>query len=247
MAHAPLLADAGLVLEHQAEALAGMCIGNRLQAITEPPKSRLRGLVLVGVVRPCLLSREAEPAHHAAHRSRDGTACRSAPREKQSEILQRVGRDAVDLGIGTGQDHLGKLGLLVGVEPRWTTIAPAIRKTVDAVGVVANNPVAQRLPVHASRPRRRLPAHARQAHWRSPAGDAPPAHRAPSLASDRSSAGDTIHSDGKCRHAPPPRISRGNGITLRPVWEPQSQSLRSAVLDDEPGAQCVPGLGLNDG
>lgn len=34
---APLLADAGLVLKEQADPFAGMCIGNRLQAVTEPP------------------------------------------------------------------------------------------------------------------------------------------------------------------------------------------------------------------
>ena len=34
---AALLSDAGLVLEHQAQALAGMCSGNRPQALTEPP------------------------------------------------------------------------------------------------------------------------------------------------------------------------------------------------------------------
>lgn len=37
MADAALLSDAGLVLEHQAQALAGMCSGNRPQALTEPP------------------------------------------------------------------------------------------------------------------------------------------------------------------------------------------------------------------
>jgi len=37
MADAALLSDAGLVLEHQAQALARMCSGNRPQALTEPP------------------------------------------------------------------------------------------------------------------------------------------------------------------------------------------------------------------
>ena len=37
MADAPLLADARLVLEHEADAFAWMCIGNRLQPIAEPP------------------------------------------------------------------------------------------------------------------------------------------------------------------------------------------------------------------
>ena len=32
-----LLADARLVIEHQADALAPMCIGNRLQTFSEPP------------------------------------------------------------------------------------------------------------------------------------------------------------------------------------------------------------------
>ena len=64
---------------------------------------------------------------------------------EQREVLQRIGRDAVDLGIGAGEDYLGKLRLLVGVEPRRTTIAPTIRKTCDAIAIVANNPIAQRL------------------------------------------------------------------------------------------------------
>jgi hypothetical protein len=37
MAHPPLLADARLVLEQEADALAAMCIGNRREAFSEPP------------------------------------------------------------------------------------------------------------------------------------------------------------------------------------------------------------------
>jgi len=37
MADAPFLADASFVLEEQADRLAGMCIANRLQAVSEPP------------------------------------------------------------------------------------------------------------------------------------------------------------------------------------------------------------------
>jgi len=78
------------------------------------------------------------------------------------EVLERVGRDAVCLGIGTLEDDLAEFALLVGIKLRRTTLAPAIAKSLDAMLIVAQDPVSQGLPVHARCFGRSLPAHARE-------------------------------------------------------------------------------------
>ena len=93
-----LLSDAGLVLENQAQALAGMYGSSRPRARTEPPEKRLAPPCRVVLSR--LLFGEAETAH-AAHGG-GMIADAEAARRELGEIFQRVGRDAVDVRVGAG-------------------------------------------------------------------------------------------------------------------------------------------------
>ena len=76
------------------------------------------------------------------------------------QVLEREGRQAARLRIGPGKHNAHQLGLLLRVELGRTPIAPAVGEPVDPMLVVADDPVAQSLAVHACRPGRLLPAHA---------------------------------------------------------------------------------------
>ena len=65
------------------------------------------------------------------------------------QILERIGRQPSRLGIWTGHYNPHQFGLLLAVEHRRPSIAPAIREAFDAVLVVAQHPVSQRLAIHA--------------------------------------------------------------------------------------------------
>jgi hypothetical protein len=67
------------------------------------------------------------------------------------QVLKRVGRKTAGLWIRPIQNDVHQLGLLLRVERGRLTIAPAVGKAVDPMLVVAQHPVAQRLPVHAYR------------------------------------------------------------------------------------------------
>jgi hypothetical protein len=58
--------------------------------------------------------------------------------------------DPVHGPVRPGLDEVGDLGPLLGREARLRTFRPAVPKPVGAVGVEAVNPVAQRLPAHAT-------------------------------------------------------------------------------------------------
>ena len=62
------------------------------------------------------------------------------------QVLQRVGRKTAGLWIRPIQHDVHQLGLLLCVERGRPTIAPAVGKAVDPMLVVAQRPVAQRLP-----------------------------------------------------------------------------------------------------
>jgi hypothetical protein len=55
-----------------------------------------------------------------------------------------------------------KLRQLVRLQPWRATAAPTIAQTIDPLRVVADHPIAQRLPIHTSRLRRCLAVHADQ-------------------------------------------------------------------------------------
>src|SRR5262249_7835131 len=78
------------------------------------------------------------------------------------QVVTGEGAKAVFVRIGPLQHDLQQLGLLPLVEDRRATAGPAIGETGDAVRVVADNPVAQRLPVHASTGGGLGPVHSRQ-------------------------------------------------------------------------------------
>ena len=65
------------------------------------------------------------------------------------QVFAREGREAAGLGIGAGENDAQQLGPLLARELGRTAIAPAIAEPVQAVRVVADHPVAQRLAVHA--------------------------------------------------------------------------------------------------
>ena len=92
------------------------------------------------------------------------------------QVLERVGRKTVGLWIRPSQHDAHQLGLLLRVERGRPTIAPAVGEAVDPVLVVAQHPVAQRLPVHAGRPLP-PPGSCRESDWRSPGCGAPHACR----------------------------------------------------------------------
>jgi hypothetical protein len=145
MAHASLRASSRNIRRMR---LPGCASATAFSLSPSPLKSCLGSFVLIGMVRPCLPSREAERLIEAGSAESSASSC-------------RIGRDAVDLDVGPREDRLGEFRLLVGVEPLRTAIALTIRNTCDAIGIVTNDPITQRLPVHACRLRRRRP-HSRQ-------------------------------------------------------------------------------------
>src|SRR3990172_668489 len=124
-----------------------------------PLKSRLRGLVLVRVVGPCLLAREAEPLDDQAHAA-GAVAHTKAILGERAEIVERVGGDAVDFGIGSGDDRCGEALLLRSIEPASAPRAGTILEPSEAFDVVALDGVAERLALHAGGHRRLREAHA---------------------------------------------------------------------------------------
>src|SRR4029453_8369844 len=76
------------------------------------------------------------------------------------QILAREGRKAARLRSRPVEHEAIEFGLLLSVELRRAPITRPVGKPIEAVLVVADDPVAQRLAVHACRLRRRLPAHA---------------------------------------------------------------------------------------
>jgi len=52
------------------------------------------------------------------------------------QVVERIGRDAIRLGIGAGDDDASEFGLLLWLEPGRPALAPAIAKPVEAVRVI---------------------------------------------------------------------------------------------------------------
>ncbi len=86
------------------------------------------------------------------------------PQGQFADMPNPVFDDAVPLAIGPGGDQGGQFRLQGIGQKRRSAGAGPIPQALHAFGVVAHDPVAQRLPVHAGLPRRRLPAGAVQRH-----------------------------------------------------------------------------------
>jgi hypothetical protein len=76
-----------------------------------------------------------------------------------AQFRQGPGRDAVRLGIGAFEDDVGKACLLAFAQSLRRMALRPVPQTGDALGVIAQNPVAQRLAVHASSPGRLATVH----------------------------------------------------------------------------------------
>lgn len=76
------------------------------------------------------------------------------------QVLAREGRKAARLRSRPIEHKAIEFGLLLGVELRRAPVTRPVGEPIEAVLVVADDPVAQRLAVHACRLRRLLPAHA---------------------------------------------------------------------------------------
>ena len=101
-------------------------------------------------MRSCLLSREAEPSDHFAHAGRMifGFEALSGDR---AEIVERVGRNAVFVGIGASHNDFGKRLFLTGIELARPARLVTIVEAVDAFGIVALDRITKRLS--CARPR----------------------------------------------------------------------------------------------
>jgi hypothetical protein len=75
-----------------------------------------------------------------------------------AEVDQPPSRDAIDLGIGTRQYDRLQRRLLAFCQPAWPAITPVVRQPSRPATIVADHPIAQRLPVHACDARGGLPA-----------------------------------------------------------------------------------------
>src|SRR5215472_7354450 len=78
-------------------------------------------------------------------------------------IIERVSRDAVLFWVGALQYQFGEPGFLFPAEMAWTPRPVSIIESVEALGVVARDGIAQRLPIHPWRATssRLLPSSAR--------------------------------------------------------------------------------------
>ena len=77
----------------------------------------------------------------------------------RNQIFERVGRNAVLVRIGAFDQKLAQLLLLRRVKLARTARLGAIEQAVQPLSIVALDGVAQRLPLHASGPRRRADGH----------------------------------------------------------------------------------------
>ena len=78
------------------------------------------------------------------------------------KVIERVGRDAILIGIGTFDQKFGQLLLLRRIELARAARFAAVEEALQPFCVVALDGVAQRLPLHARCPRRRVDRHPAQ-------------------------------------------------------------------------------------
>jgi len=122
------------------------------------------------------------------------------------KVLAGVGGKPA-LRTGAFKHDAHQLGLLVRFKPCRTPIAPTIAKTIEAVRIIADDPVPQGLAIHASRLGRFLPAHTakRVGDGKQPPGNSGVGLSLGQLAQHGRS---PIPSYGQRRHEPLLRITR---------------------------------------
>src|SRR3954452_16128114 len=181
-------------------------------------KSRLGGRVFLRMARARLLSREPETLQQPSERPGMHPLAEALLADI-GQVLERVGRTTAGLWIGPIQHDAHQLGLLLRVERGRPTIAPAVGEAVDPMLVVAQHPVAQRLPVHACRPGCLLPAHAVES-----VGDRQDAARHTRVRPRPWPACEELSACGPCESPAQPRCApsnhRGKGITNCGPTEP---------------------------
>ena len=70
------------------------------------------------------------------------------------EIIERVSRDAILFRVRALQYQFGEPSFLFPAEMAWTAGPVSIIESVEALGVVARDGIAQRLPIHPCATRR---------------------------------------------------------------------------------------------
>jgi hypothetical protein len=133
------------------------------------------GRVFLRMAGARLLPREVQPSNNPRHRRRM-IADAPAPQHQRCQIVERVGRDAVGLGIGAVEDRLRQLGLASRVELARAPGLGTIVEPGQAVLVVALDRIAQRLVGHPLQPCRLLAIIAVER-----IGNGPHPHRRPAL------------------------------------------------------------------
>src|SRR5215213_6058787 len=121
----------------------------------------LRPRVGLGVDRPRLLPGEVEALDQPQHPGL-AVAHPEAALDQGAQVAGAPGDAAVALELRAPEDQRLERRLPALVQAARPSRARPVAQAVDALGVVAVDPVPQRLPVHARGPRRRAPAHAVQ-------------------------------------------------------------------------------------
>src|SRR5262245_39123600 len=157
--------------------------------------------------------------------------------DDRHQIVAREGAEAVLLRIGPGHDDGEQFGLLVECQHRRTAAVPVVAEPGDTVRVVADDPVPERLAVHAGALRRLSTAHAleRIGDPQQASGDAGVRLGLGELAQHRRCA---VLADLQLRHRSSPRSNRSDhGVRIEGRWESldgnTSRTLRAPVLDKD--------------
>jgi len=128
------------------------------------------------VNRPGLLPREAEPLAQPEHAAL-AVAHPEPLLDQGAQVAGAPGDAAVPLQVRAAQDQGLQGGLTTFVEGAWPTGPRPVAEALDPFGVVAVDPIPERLPGHAGEPGRLL---ARQAVER--VGEREQAHADPTVA-----------------------------------------------------------------
>ena len=105
---------------------------------------------------PALLSRKPQLAQDTPHRGHV-QALGEPLLANPHQVLAREGRKPACLWVRAGEHDAHELSLLLGVELRRASITRQVGEPIQPVLVIADNPVAQRLAIHTSRPSRLPP------------------------------------------------------------------------------------------
>ena len=225
------LADPGLVQEPDLEAtdlgMGGLDLGNQGREVFF--KCLLRLGIGLRMDRPGLLPGETEPVQQVEH-AVPAVAHPEAVLDDPAQVLGGPAADAIALGIGPAQ-HQGLEGRhLALVERGWAAAAWTIAQAVHALGVEADHPVPERLPVHPGLLGRLFAAHAveRIGQSQDPAGD--PAIRLQPSQPSQFHARNIAPDRQRRTHPRLPLIARAKGNhVLRQTTSQVSQNIAGSV------------------